>query len=121
MRALAEPTFPRPALFHHERTPDPTWARELERLAPRSELLTWLHIAWHPGTRWCPVQRWVIYEMVPYRTLYLDHHRAGDDGLFLPELNGPDPRARGRWARSRTGHFLHDEAGRPGWQSPALV
>lgn len=57
------------------RTPDPAWQRELERITAPSERVSRLLIRWHPGsyrwgnkfrkTRWIPVERWIVYQVVP--------------------------------------------------------
>jgi hypothetical protein len=57
--------------------PDPAWQRELERIAEPSARVSSLLVRWHPGTvrraspfrkeRWIPVERWIIYQLVPAR------------------------------------------------------
>lgn len=64
------------------------WQPELDRIAPRTMRPTWLRLAWLPGYPWQPVERWVIYQMVPLR--YLGEWGPGAavrDSL----LHGPDP------------------------------
>lgn len=77
------------ALFLRERTPNPAWQADLERLAPRSQRINWLKICWFPGEDYCPIQRWEIREMIPrLDTLPED---------FLAMYRGPHPRTLGYW------------------------
>lgn len=82
--------------------PVPTGAQEaLEAVAPKRGDLSYLKIVWEPGEPWDPIQRWVIYQMLPLG------QKPGDD-LFLPMLEGPHPRkfgyydrVKGKWVRKR--------------------
>lgn len=68
-----------------ERIPDPAWEEKLEELTPRSDRLSYLTVRWHPGSmraarefqgvtkrraEWVPVERWLIYNVVPDPTKY---------------------------------------------------
>ena len=65
------------------------WQPELDALAPRTSFgFAHLRLVWEPGEAWCPVERWMIYEMHPA-------HRA-PLGVF-EELKGPSPRLFGRY------------------------
>ncbi len=65
------------------------WQPELDALAPRtSSGFAHLRLVWEPGEVWCPVERWMIYEMHPA-------HRAPFD--LFEELKGPNPRDFGRY------------------------
>ncbi len=58
-------------------------------IAPRTAFgLAHLKLVWEPGEEWCPVERWMVYEMHPA-------HRA-PFGIYW-ELLGPNPRHFGRW------------------------
>lgn len=70
--------------------PEPTWLEALDRLSPRSEGRTWLHLLWEPGEPWCPVERWIVYEMIPLWMVPM-----GD--ALRRELAGPNPRAFGHY------------------------
>jgi len=63
-----------------QRDIDPAWEEKLEELTPRSDRLSYLTIRWHPGSmraarqfqgvtkrraEWIPVERWIIYNVVP--------------------------------------------------------
>ena len=68
--------------------------------------LSWPLLVWIPGDDWDPVERWVIYDMVPAQVLVEGaerRRRAGipdhenQDQFWLDQLNGPHPRQRGRY------------------------
>lgn len=78
----------------YTRTPPEAWERALGRLAPPSERLSWLKLAWlasdtelirhrehgqvlNVTKRIVPIERWVIYQMVP--------HRATPSSVWAPE------------------------------------
>lgn len=67
----------------------PAWQAELEAIVPRSDRVSWLKIAWHPGIFYSPLSRWVIYELEPN----LD--RIGPE--ILADIQGASPRSRGSW------------------------
>lgn len=76
------------------------WRDELHRIAPRSDVLSWLHVGWVSGDPWetseagAPyrptrgIGRWIIFQMTP-----MDRIPA----LVLEDLEGPHPRTLGRW------------------------
>lgn len=62
------------------------WQAQLDAYAPRSDQMAWVKLVWEPGDPWAPVQRWMLYEMLPRTFL---------DPWVVEELSGPDPRTRG--------------------------
>ena len=78
-------------MFYYEREPDPAWQADLERIAPKSDKANWLEIVWYPGEPYEPVQRWVLYEVMPL----LDRVPEG----FLEDIKGPDPKVDGYWKK----------------------
>ena len=65
---------------------DPTWQRELDRIAPADAESVRLHLYWEEGFPWEPINRWMIGTVetrVPQ--------------LFRDVLEGPDPRTLGRY------------------------
>lgn len=74
----------------------------LASLAPRSDVLHWLHCYWEPGEPWCPVERLVIAEMTPHWELAAQrqfYRACGEDGqTLLDELEGPNPRWGASWS-----------------------
>lgn len=82
------------------RTAPAAWSRDLARLAPRSDSVNWLHVAWYAGDPWEPVERWIVYEMTPFATVAASqaHQRqfGFDDEWFLA-LTGPNPRTLGHY------------------------
>lgn len=88
------------------RTPNPAWVEALGALAPRSEVHSWLHLAWEPGDPWAPVDRWVVWQMIP---------PAGIDPRMRVDLEGPDPRSRGHYcAPNQCACKAHSHAWRGG-------
>lgn len=90
--------------FIAQQDPPKHWQEELERVVPRRGDLSYLKIVWEPGEWWEPVQRWVIYQMMP-----LGDNPADD--LFKPMLEGPNPRKFGYYDRV-AGRFIR-ESGAP--------
>lgn len=80
--------------FVHDWPTPPEWQEELETVAPKRGDLSYLKLEWEPGEEWDPVQRWVIYQMIPVGG------NAGDD-LFKPMLEGPNPRLFGYYDQVR--------------------
>jgi hypothetical protein len=70
----------------YTREPDPAFVRALRAYSPRSDVHTWLHLAWEPGDWWDPVERWVLYQVRP--PALIEPH-------VLKELQGPSPRSTG--------------------------
>lgn len=89
-------------------TPSPTWHADMpvdrdtyarwqaavQEIAPPSDTVSWLYLAWEPGDPWEPVNRWVIWQMRPKRIVRLD---------ILMELNGPRPRSTGHLCTTTSG------------------
>lgn len=69
---------------------DPAWQGELDTITPPASGLSWLKLVWVAGDVWQPINRWVVYQMIPY-------HRANE--LVKADLKGPSPRVRGRYDR----------------------
>jgi hypothetical protein len=98
--------------FHQSRPVPPEWQRELERHWPRSDRVTWLKLVWEPGFKVrgsdqhvvYPVQRWVIYEMVPQKDFVPFE--------ILDDLRDRSPRVRGH---------DYEDSGLRGWVSESLV
>jgi hypothetical protein len=80
-------------VFTWEREPDPLWQKDLERIAPRHEKVSWLRIHWFAGLPYEPIQRWAIWEMMPQL------HYVDED--ILEDLRGPSPRENGYWQVDR--------------------
>jgi hypothetical protein len=101
-------------VYHQTRPVPEEWQAELERHWPRSDRTTWLQLVWEPGFRVrgskhhvvMPVQRWVIYEMVPMRE-YVPFD-------ILSDLDQPSPRIKGN-------DYIDKELGVAGWMSDSLV
>lgn len=68
------------------------WRQELAQVSPPLDQLSYLHLRWEPGDPWNPVERWVLWHMLPIE-------RTNPD--ILKELQGPHPRS--------TGHACYDE------------
>jgi hypothetical protein len=78
---------------------DPPSAADLERgqaqvhgIAPPSERVSWLHLTWEPGEEGDPVERYVVWQMVPPRATAAI---LWADGQRLVHYRGrwiPDPR-----------------------------
>lgn len=79
-------------------TPEPSWQQELERIAPRSDDISWLLLRWEPGDPWERAERWVVWQMRPF-------HRANP--MVRQDLVGRSPRDRGRFDRV-LGEFVPD-------------
>lgn len=72
--------------------PRPAWCATLRAISPPSERATWLTIAWEPGDRWAPVQRWMIFQCFP---------ETRQTASIFAQLRGPHPRSRGRYCERR--------------------
>jgi hypothetical protein len=78
---------PIPVIDYDEPKRDPEWDRELERISPRNENVSFFHLVWEPGDPWSPVGRWVVYQML--------HGQWIPDWIKV-QLDGENPRSRGR-------------------------
>lgn len=83
------------SIFAHDRPVPPEWQAALESIVPKSDRVPWLKIAWMPGMPYEPVQRFVIYEMVPIVTLPSGECNIPEDRLA--DIRGQSPRERGHW------------------------
>lgn len=84
--------------FIHTREPDPSWQSRLWAIAPPTEHKAKFVIWWEPGDAWEPVQRWIIYQVLPYSTI-----RDKKEIELVPEkvrdqLQGPHPRSGGEYS-----------------------
>ena len=68
------------------------WERDLWRIAPPSNFVSYLKLVWEAGDAWEPIHRWVIYQMRAPRLI-----RPNDRVHLLAQLNGPSPRASGHY------------------------
>ncbi len=68
------------------------WERDLWRIAPPSQFVSYLKLVWESGDAWEPVERWMIYQMRAPRLI-----RPNDRVQLLHQLNGPSPRAVGHY------------------------
>ena len=77
--------------LEYDRPLPESWERQAWSIAPPSNFLSWLKLVWEPGDAWEPVERWMIYQMRPRRTIRPE---------VLAELMGPSPRASGHYCGS---------------------
>lgn len=104
-----------PPGFEWRRQVPPSWQARLHQLTPKTELTTWLQLAWLSGDPWetstlpdgrqhAGIQRWAIYEMVPLRIWQgiIQAQRARGlkdmdilESYILVGLQGPQPRTLG--------------------------
>lgn len=78
-----------------QRAPHPSWQETLDRITPpanltrdrnpRARAVIW----WEPGDPWEPIQRWIIYQIMPKATIHPS---------ILKQLEGPHPRSAGRYS-----------------------
>lgn len=62
------------------------WERELAELSPPTNRFKFLRLIWEPGYPWEPVERYIIYEMVPERMMNSPFMAA-----VLEQLADPHP------------------------------
>ena len=76
-----------------DRVPHPSWQEELDRITPasNSEHKARAIIWWEPGDEWEPIQRWIIYQMLPKKAI---------PPHILKELQGPHPRSTGSYSKA---------------------
>jgi hypothetical protein len=96
-------------------TVEPSVLEALAELAPKSELMPWLHLYWEPGETWCPVERFVLANMVPKAVLRAEHNfyqlmtgETYENASLYSELEGPNPRAGGHYDEVLE-RYIHDE------------
>jgi hypothetical protein len=76
------------------------WEAQLAGFSPRTNTSKWLKLIWEQGYPWEPVNRWIIYEMIPGDAIPLE---------ILDELEDPDPpSARGNYYDKVLGHFVNN-------------
>lgn len=73
-------------VFWHDRPLPPEWREELARISPPSHEHSFLALVWSPGIPEVPEQRWMLYEMVPFRAVKPDWAH-----VYREEFAGPDP------------------------------
>lgn len=107
------------------RVPHPSWQEQLDRITPpgrfanKARAVIW----WEPGDTWEPVQRWIIYQLLPEKAI---------PPYILAELRGKHPRSSGRYSEeigawvdgpapsiSKTAWELYQKFG--GWAQPYWV
>lgn len=83
---------------------EPAVLQALAELAPKSELMPWLHLYWEPGETWCPVERFVLANMVPRSVLRAEHNfyiavtgETHENASLYSELEGVNPRTGGHY------------------------
>lgn len=81
--------------FIHTREPEQSWQSRLWQIAPPSPHKAKLVIWWEPGDTWEPVQRWVIYQVLPYQTYVKGKLVAAVPPIIRKQLEGPHPRSSG--------------------------
>lgn len=57
------------SVFHWQRPVLEDWARDLAALSPRFDRLSHLALLWEPGFPDDPIQRWFLYDCVPWAAL----------------------------------------------------
>lgn len=77
---------------------DPEWQAELDRIAPPSPKLSFLHCYYEVGYAWEPVDRWMIGQVIPSLSIATSVREL---------LDGPNP--------ADHGHFEQDDYGHPRW------
>lgn len=77
------------------------WQERLYSLFPPDSELSHLRIHWEPGFEWDPVGRWMLYQMLPPERVPL---------IFLPMLEGPDPRTFTRYDPVKKEVIRHPDA-----------
>lgn len=120
-----------PPGFTWSREVPQSWHLRLRHMRPLTDSTEGLVMTWEPGDVWEPVQRWLIYGVLPRRVIPVD---------VLQQLSGPHPRSSGhgcfpgycmcarpryRWVGgpapliTRTQWLLFQETG--GWARPLWV
>lgn len=84
--------------FLWEREPDPGWVATLRSMRPMTDEQAGLVIAWEPGDKWEPIQRWFVYEVLPKRAI---------PAAVLAQLEGPHPRSTGHGCFGKNEYGLH--------------
>lgn len=79
-------------LFIWKREPRQEWQSALDKIAPPAEFDNKARavIWWEPGDEWEPIQRWMIYQVLPRKAIPPD---------ILLQLMGNHPRSKGRYSQ----------------------
>lgn len=76
------------------------WESRLAEFSPQTNRFTWLKIIWEQGYEWEPVERWLLYSMVP---------RHGIPEGFLEQLEHPLPPSQmGNYYDKIKGEFVRN-------------
>lgn len=96
-------------------TVEPTVYEALAELAPKSELMPWLHLYWEPGDSWCSVERFVLANMVPKAVLRAEHlfyqmvtGETHENASLYSELEGGNPRWLGHYDTIKEKYILNN-------------
>lgn len=71
--------------------PRPEWVEACRDVAPPSDRVSHLTVGWVPGTSEAPIQRWMIYECVPFKIA------CELPGIMGLDPESPDPVIRWTW------------------------
>jgi hypothetical protein len=98
---------------------EPAVLQALAELAPKSELMPWLHLYWEPGETWCPVERFVLANMVPKAVLRAEHNfyklvtgETHENASLYSELEDMNPRTGGHYDEILQ-KYVHSESRLP--------
>lgn len=82
-------------MFRWDWEPPTAWVRAVSDLSPRHDRLSWLKLKWVAGRPEEPMQRWVLFEMVPAFAVVPNPFLAG---LLGGLLDNPWGQAMHAWA-----------------------
>ena len=68
------------------------FAEQFARVFPRVPGMSWVDVRWEAGDTWAPINRWAVWECVPWPLM-----RDIDVVALRPALDGPNPRATGHY------------------------
>lgn len=71
------------------------WREQLALISPPSDQMSYLHLRWEPGDTWQPIDRWVLWQLLPSHIVANEKHPYYP--AIMAELNGPHPRSTGRY------------------------
>lgn len=89
------PPAPSVTSFVHTREPEQSWQSRLWQMFPPSDYKAKMVIWWEPGDTWEPIQRWVIYQVMPYQTKVRGRVVDAVPPQIRKQLEGPHPRSSG--------------------------
>ena len=72
------------------------WQRELDAICPSGPGLHRLWLRWEAGDPWQPIERWVIWSLLP-RWITHDFERSTTYQVPVTECEGPHPRSEGHY------------------------